>query len=219
MNPYNKLYFILLLVTLISYLSVSRKEEYYQRIVIIYLILLLLTDVASVYLVKVVGLRNNLFLFHLSTPLDYTLLALLYRSVIINRTVKKILTISIPVFIGLSIFLSIFVQKINENNSYAIVAESLLMIFLSLFYLREVLLFQQATVLLRFPLFWISVGVLFFFIGSLLIEGMLNYLMSKSMDLARRAFRIGYIFKYLLCILFIIGAFCNSGRVNEDRHK
>ena len=210
MNIFSVVYIVLLLITLISYFTQFRKKDLYVKLVILLLILWLITTVAAIYATKYAGLKNNLFIFHIFTPLEYIILALFFREIIANATVKRLLTYSIPLFIFVAILFTLFIQKLDQSNSGIITLESVIMIFLSLFFLREVLLLQQATVLHKFPLFWIIVGLLFYFTGNLVIEGMLNYVIIHSMQLAKRIYYIGHIFKYLLFISFTIGAFCNS---------
>jgi hypothetical protein len=55
------------------------------------------------------------------------------------------------------------------------------------------------------PFFWITMGALFYFIGSLFLEGFLTFLMNTSLNLAQLYNKLGFLFKYLTCILFIIG--------------
>ncbi len=219
MNIFNQLYLILSLLALVSYIPNVFKKPGYIQLTVIYLIVLLLTFLVSVYSTNFLRLRNNLFIFHIATPLEYTVLALLYRSVLVNGMVKKIITFSIPLFIGLSIVSSIFIQPSTTNNSNTIILASLIIVFLTLFFLRETLLLQQVIILHRFPMFWISVGILFYYTGSLIIEGMLNYMITHSMELAKRTFMIGYVFKYLLFILFIIGAFVNRKSATELKNR
>lgn len=209
MNIYRLLYFALLLTCFLLYLLLPGKRKYEGTMVLLLLLLWLLTAGTAIYLVKVAGLQNNLFLFHLSTPLEYIILALLYRHAITNRPMRKMISVSIPIFVLLSVLFGVFVQPLRYNNSYIVIIESVLLVFLSLYFLREVLVLQPVLVLNRFPLFWISVAILFYFTGNLVIEGMLNYMIRQSMELARRTYMISYIFKYLLFCLFIAGALCN----------
>lgn|GEM_PF-806067 len=210
MSVYNQIFAILLLVALVSCFAKLGLKEYYAKLMAIYLLWLICTFVASVYVVRGLGIINNLFLFHLSTPIDYAVLALLYHGVMISTMVKRWIVVSIPAYILLSIYLSLFVQPIDENNTYSIIFGSTLLICWSLFFLREVLLYRPAMRLLRYPMFWISVGILFYYTGSLLIESMLNFMIRQDMPLARRLYRIVYVFKYLLMVLIIIGAFCQT---------
>lgn len=215
MNVFNQLYLVLSLLALVAYIPNVFKKPGYIQLTVLYLVVLLLTFLASIYSTNILELRNNLFIFHVATPLEYTILSLLYRSVIVNGMLKKIITFSIPFFLVLSIASSIFIQPLNTNNSYTIILASVIIVFLTLFFLRETLLLQPVTILHRFPMFWISVGILFYYTGGFVIEGMLNYMITHSMELARRTFIIGYIFKYLLFILFIIGAFFNRKSSGE----
>jgi len=212
MSVYSKVYFVFLFITLVSYVIAFKTKEQYVKMVILLMILWALTTTVAIYLIRFAGFKNNLFVFHISTPLEYTILALLYRDVIFNYTIRRLISLSIPIFLALSVVFALFVQAPDTNNTEVIIIESAVMIFLSLFFLREVLLMQQVTSLHRFPMFWISVGILFYFTGNLVIEGMLNYLIRRSMDLAKRSYRLGYVFKYLLFVLFIIGAYCSNIR-------
>lgn len=207
MNLFNQLYLILSLVALLSFIPDLSKKQGYVQLTFVYLLILLLTFLASIYSANMAKLKNNLFIFHIATPLEFTVLALLYRKMICNKRVKKVISFFIPLFLVFSFFSAVFLQPLTSNNSNTIILASVIIILLVLFFLRETLLLQQVTFLHRFPMFWISVGLLFYYTGGLIIEGMLNYMISHSMDLARRVFMIGYVFKYLLFILFIIAAF------------
>ncbi|AEV98094.1 hypothetical protein A4D02_14345 [Niastella koreensis] len=201
------IFFVLLSATIVMFLIAARNKQHFSSTIIAYLVLVLATSVLAVYLRKI-GVRNNLFLFHIYTPIAYTILSLLYLNAITSALLKKIITASIPFFILLSIVFSAFVQKPHESNSYSNVVMSLLILTWSLFYLREVLLLQRVTHLQRFPMFWICVGILFCFTGNLFTVGMLNYLIKYSMEMARQAYGLTYIFKYLALILLMIGAWC-----------
>lgn len=207
MSIYIKIYIALLLIALLSYAALRRKERH-AKWVILYLLLCLATTIAALGILKL-GWKNNLVLFHLFTPLEYTVLSLLYYSVLSSARLKRLVLLSIPVFIAIAAVFSLFVQKYHtDSNSYSTILQSILIILSSMFFLREVLLLQQVTSLQSFPLFWVSVGLLFYFTGSLITEGMMNYFFRYDMKLALRAYHFGYVFKYLMFLMFTIGALC-----------
>lgn len=214
MNILQEVYFVLLFITLTVYIIALRNKMQYVKIIVWIITLWLLVSASAMLLSRVAGVKNNLFIFHISTPLEYLLISLLYRDALVNKNVRRMINISIPVFFILSILFSLFIQKPVVNNSYMVLVEYVILIFLSLFYLREILLLQQVTVLHRFPMFWISVGILFYYTGNLIIEGMLNYMINHSMELALRTYRLSYVFKYLIFLLFIIGAVCSMYPAN-----
>jgi hypothetical protein len=170
----------------------------------------LIISATAIYLFKYAGVTNNLYLFHISTPLEYVLIALMYKNAISGSWLKKLVYWSIPVFVSLCVIFSSFIEKPDTNNSYMVIVESVLLILISLFFLRETLLLQQVGNLKRYPMFWISVGVLAYYLGTLLIEGLYNYMVSKSIELATRAYQVEHVFKYVLFVLFIVAAFCNG---------
>lgn len=207
MSIYTKIYLAFLLMALLSYIA-ARRNDRHAKWIILYLSLCLATTIAAAGVLKM-GWKNNLPIFHLFTPLEYTVLGLLYYNVLSSGRLKRVVLLSIPLFVLTAAVFSLFVQKYDtDSNSYVSIIEAILIILLSMFFLREVLLLQQVTSLQGFPLFWVSVGILFYFTGSLITEGMMNYFYRYHMDIALQAYRFSYVFKYLMFLMFTIGAFC-----------
>ena len=218
MNLYSGIYIALLILTLVAYVVTYRKEEQHAKMIILLLVLWLLTSVAAVYLYQYAGVKNNLFIFHISTPLEFITVSLLYKNAMASAVVKKLITVAIPLFLVMSILFSAFVEKPDSNNSYMVIVQSIMLTFYSLFFLRETLLLQQVQKLQLYPMFWISFGILFYYVGILLIEGLFNYLNSRSIDLLRRAYKIEHLIKYSLFLLLIVSAFCNKIK-RKSNHK
>jgi hypothetical protein len=202
----NSIYFILLLTALAMYGMALATKQRFITLLFIYLLSSVVVTLLAIYVRTHTRSGNNLFLFHIFTPVEYTLLSLVYYTVLSEPKVRRAVLVSIPVFIGLSVFFSVFVQGTLDNNSYIGIIESILLVCQALLFLREVLLFKQVTALYRYPLFWISTGILVYFTETLVIEGVLDYLIRHSMELALQAYRISYIFKYLLFLALTAGA-------------
>ncbi len=218
MNVYSGIYIVLLCLTLVSYVITYRRNEQYAKMIILLMVLWLVTSVLAIYLYKYEGVTNNLFLFHISTPLEFIIVSLLYKNALSGQVFKKMIFIAIPLFVVLNILMSAFVEKPDTNNSYMVIMQSIMLTYYSLLFLRETLLLQQVTVLQRYPMFWISVGLLFYYVSILMIEGLFNYMMSRSNELLRNAYKVEHFFKYALFVLLIIGAFCNKTK-REERNS
>lgn len=201
-------YFVLLIAALCFYAAALHTRVFYVQVLFVYLLLQCVVAVLSTWLVKVEHVRSNLYLFHVLTPLEYGLLAALYARQLHSGVLRTMVRISIPVFFAVALGLSLFVQKIHTNNSYACILESVLLILWVLCFLREVMLQQPVMQLYRYPMFWVSVGILFYFTGTLLTEGLLSYLLQRAMDLALAVYQLEYLFKYLLLLLLILGLQC-----------
>jgi hypothetical protein len=209
-NVFTGIYLLLLLSALLIFSIRVSRHSYYKKWILLYLLASMVTTLLAVSLVRLAGYRNNLFLFHFFTPVEYILLATLYYQSLKGRRIKKLVLLSIPLFIAYSVFSSVAIQKFSSNNSSTIIIESILMILWSLLFLREVLLYQEVMNLTQFAMFWITVGILFYFTGNLVIEGMLDYMIRHSMELARRIYRFSYLFSYLLFILFSVGGLAGT---------
>jgi len=199
--------FILLFVAIGLCLYRGLWRIYYVRIILIYLLSMLLTYGLALCLVKVQHVKNNLFLFHIFKPLEYTLISVLYCHILKQVLIRRFIAWSVPVYLFIAVFLSVFVQKITEDNAYATVIASLLIIIWALLYFREIMLSMEVHTLHRFALFWINVGILFHFIGSLVIEGLFDYLIKHNMPLAMVFSRMEFIFDYILLFAFITGIY------------
>ncbi len=187
---------------------------YYKRIVIPFkflsfillsaLLLELCTSLIFDYL------PNNLFFYHFYNPIEFILYSLFFSSLSIPVKTKKYIRLVIPVYLLTALYLSLFVQKINDNNSYAICLESVIIILYCLLYLRYINIYQIENRAERNPYFWITIGILLYFTGSLFLEGFLNLLIKVSVDTARLYYKIGFIFKYLMCLMFLTGLFFSN---------
>jgi hypothetical protein len=193
---------------IISYITNRDFNRPHWQFVVAFLLLFLLASSAAFAATLVFDVKNNLFVFHIHTPIEYCVVSLLYVSSLENRKIKNVILISIPVFVVLCIFLSLFIQPVTDNNAAMIIVESMLTIIWSLLFIRETIMLQKQNTLLRFPMFWISVGLMFYFVGAQVFDGLLNYLMFESMELARRVYRLMYVFRFALMILLIVGAYC-----------
>lgn len=206
MNWVRDIYLGLAVLTLLAYLLRLRSEHYFKFIAI-YMGVLIVASIAAIVMIKLHYASSNLIVFHLLAPVEYAVLSLLYYHTFRNVGIRRAIRYSMPAFILMSALFSLYVQRVDTNNSYIVITESTLITLWSLLFLRETIILQRESALQKFPMFWISIGLLFYFVGSVSVDGLLNYLMDFSMDLAHRVYRMTFVLKYLLFILLIIGAF------------
>lgn len=146
---------------------------------------------------------NNLFISHFWTPIEYTLLAIIFYENVRGPVTKRLIAWSIPVVILFVVYLTVYIEGLSENNSYAGVICNLLIIAMALAYLYELLLSANVIKFQYHPLCWLSIGLLMYSCGNLVTQGPLNFLMSKDMKLAFLVYHFGYMFSvlYFLSIL------------------
>jgi hypothetical protein len=148
---------------------------------------------------------NNLFFYHVYNPIEFVLFSLFFANLSMASRTNKLIYVNIPIFLLFALISSVFIQKIDVNNSYVITVENLFIILYCLSYLRHINIYQIEDRAERNPFFWTTIGILFYSTGSLFVEGFLNLLQDISRDTARFYYQISFLFKYVMCIMFLIG--------------
>lgn len=111
---------------------------------------------------------NNMPLFNLGCLLEFSFYAYLFASNIKNRRWQKGIYYSIGFYVIFTIFAILFIRSIYQFNSETRVIESFLLVFFSLLYFSELSksLTAEKLNILKIPMFWISIGILFYFSGN-----------------------------------------------------
>jgi hypothetical protein len=153
---------------------------------------------------------NNMILFHILKPLQYSLTVFFLVDVINNRVTKKALLISVPAFILSSVFLSLAVQNIKEYNSYSILIHNFLILVWILLYFRERLNHAGVANLFATPAIWISIGLLFYGVGTTFSEGLMNYLINHHRPYALSFYYVGIVLSFFLYAFIALGFLCDK---------
>ncbi len=107
-------------------------------------------------------------LLHLVTPVEFCILMLVFASWQKSVIWQKVLLYSIPLFFIVVFLLKLYVETINEYDSYSSSLEALLLIFVAVKLLLDLNRNLPSTSLLHSPQFWIASSVLLYFTGNLL---------------------------------------------------
>ena len=113
------------------------------------------------------GYKVNMVGYNIYTILEVTLLGLLYVRFIKTKLLKKIILVSVIVFDLLAT-----VRCIIDPHSYDDLGWSLssaLLITYVLLFFYDLLKQPEIAVLTKYPMFWISAGILIFFSGTIFV--------------------------------------------------
>ncbi|MBL0911575.1 MAG: hypothetical protein IBJ09_04320 [Bacteroidia bacterium] len=151
---------------------------------------------------------NNLPLLHVYTALGFMLLALFYRELLRNFIDKRIIEAAALLFLLFSIANTLFLQPLSTFNSYALSAESVLVVILSLFtymLLLDNTVKEQRRAQIS-SLHWINSG-LFVYYSSNLIIFYFGDLITHSFpkDLNRYTWILHSFFSVVMYICFFTG--------------
>jgi len=156
--------------------------------------------IGGLYLSK--GLRNY-WMYNVFTTIEFVFYSLLFYTNFKKILFKKLIIIFIPFFIAFIILNMLFVQGINKTfNTYTFLLGSFfIVIFCCCFFYESVLPDKIDQQLSKQPFFWICSGLLIFYLGSVIINALFEYL--RNNDLQAEGIRIyGIINNSLNVILY-----------------
>ena len=157
-----------------------------------------LISLGAFYLGYVLG-APNLYLLHVYTIFEFILLTLIFRSVL-HHLFTKIILLTFPLFAAVN---SVFFEQLNTMNVLNRSISALLIMFFALSFFLVNLRTMKIIRLEKEPLFWVSIGVLFYNAASFFI-----FIFSKDLepfnDLWFTYFGIHSIFTILLYTFYSI---------------
>jgi hypothetical protein len=141
-----------------------------------FLIVTVLVEISAKWLWKE---RNEKFiLFNIFTAAEFVFYSLIFRYHLSNRLLRSIIIILIPTYLLLFILNVSFLQGLSSSfHSYTFLLGSFFMVVYSCFFLYESILPESINIRLSHqPFFWISIGLLIFYLGSVIINALVEYL-------------------------------------------
>jgi len=179
------------------------------------------TFVLTVYAIYIwrVEEKNNLYIFHILPIVQYTLYGLLFSQLFDQRFVKILIWLSIVLFGGVTLILSLTIQSWEQYNSYASTLFNLLISFWSGYYLWRTFVDAKVAALEREALFWVSAGLFVTSLGNFFVQGLMNYLMKNSDSYALAVYWIHEVMEFLLFGVFLLALYIYLRySLNNNRH-
>ncbi|WP_348742239.1 hypothetical protein [Tenacibaculum sp. 190524A05c] len=183
-----------------------------MRFFIYYLFFMFSIDVGALILLKYNVV--NSFLYNMLSLVEFNLLFCFYRSVSkndltksaskINSIIYNLIFIGTSVYIGFGIFSNIY------NNLAPLFGAFQISIVLILF-LREFLISEEILSYKKNVLFWITVGLFLYYLGTLPLTGILSYM--KKNDSFQFLYHIQKLLTISMHACFIIGYLWSWNRV------
>lgn len=149
-------------------------------------------------------------IYHLYTPVEYALFSHFFYYNLNNKALKKVLLLTIPSFLILSLFISFKIVGISKYVGMNDNLEGILLILWSIITLFSIE-FNPEFSIIQLPVFWICVAVIIFHSGIFLFNGVYDSLLAKKSPLAEILHQM--IIKnlnYVLYILFSIAFICSN---------
>lgn len=151
---------------------------------------------------------NNLYLFHLLTPFQYTLFSLMIYQATEQTLLKKSIGWSIPAFIIISLSVSLLVQKMDSYNSISLSLQNVLLTIWSVLFIHELVTRRKVFRIEAEPMLYISVGLIVYSCGKFMVEGLMNYFIKKDINIAKDLYTITELLSFLLYVVVAFSLLC-----------
>lgn len=197
---------VLIAAILIGMLRYNKSNHLYFRLLPLFLLLTLLVELLSQLMHHTKN--GNVFIYNLFTILEFTFLSFVFWSIIPNPQVAKQIRKTSFILPLICLFNVFFIQGLNTFHSYTYMLGCLVMIFYSIVYFYQIFNSSQRFDLLREPPFWISIGVMFFYISSFSVFGLLNNISKLPNIIKYNLQKILYVVNAFYYTLFIIAFLC-----------
>lgn len=179
MNPYALLnvFFFLLFLSTVTSLFFFRRLDKASRLISILLATTLIAEASAYY--SAVYYRNSMVIYQLFNPIQLFIISLYF-----NYTIAYFKEHNVGIFIGLIGFLVAFLncyylQPIKTSNSYFLIFESVLIVFMSLFSFSKKFASENVNIL-KDQHFWLTFLLLTFWSITNTYWGMRQIIQSTS---------------------------------------
>jgi hypothetical protein len=145
-------------------------------------VILFLLPLNTLGLVFLFQRRNNLFIMPIYTASEFALLALVYGHTLQSKRFNQLIPWLVGVFTAYVLFDSLYPAHLIVYRPGQQVLQGLLVICFTLLYFWKLLRELRVTTLRKEPMFWVSAGLLLYFLGYLQIALFSNYILRYSKE-------------------------------------
>jgi hypothetical protein len=160
MSFYYFIYYSLIISSILLSFVAFKKGHKRFLVLAVLLFVTLIVEYSSELLIK--HGREFVWMYHLFSPIEYTLIAIFLISAIKESKVKKLFRVTIPAFILFSLLISFFFYQFKTMPGINLAVEGLLVSGISTYRLFN-LDAQENPVIFGHADFWICTGLLIFF--------------------------------------------------------
>lgn len=186
----------------IGFLTMRKSNPLYLNILPFFLLLTLAVELIG-ELMQGPG-HNNLLLYNLYTIIEFYFYLWFFKTVIRGGQIQNaihILLYLVPIICLINIF---FMQGPKVFHTYTYSLSCLIMVGLGITYFYKLFNIPGKLNIYREPSFWISIGIIFYFISSVSVIGVINYIATlpqATSNLLQKIFLMVNAFFYLLLII------------------
>lgn len=189
--------------------GIRRKSaNYAQKTLGLLIWVSLIVEIAARLTSHVFYIGNNLWILHVFTVVEFAILTLIYKRQLSSLFRERVFYGAIWAFLGMAILNTLYLEPLTAFNSNVRGVESLILICWALSYFYLILKELNIEHLESTPLFWISVSILIYFSGNLIVFVLSNYVLPHY-ELSMATWGMHAILNIVHHIIFAIALWVN----------
>ena len=196
-----------LLVAIFLYKKLHPK---WLRLFIYFLLLTMAVEVIATFYSQYFK-KSNHFIVNIYLPLSFGFYFSIFYKTFETKKNKIICSIACIIYLLFFVCDNTFIEGFYSFSSYSYSLGSILIVSCCLLYFMWLFTTDRVMNYFKIPMFWISTGLLFFFVGSLVEMSLLKYMLNNHMDIDGRIYQfIMTTLNVLLYGAFTISFLCNQ---------
>jgi hypothetical protein len=153
--------------------------------------------------------ENNVLIGSLLTVFAFAFYLYTLRGILHGPKVKRVMLYIIPLYLALSLANIFLLQKENVFHSMTYSLGCLLIVGFCIYYFWELFQRSHSVNLIRQPAFWICSGLLFYYVCTFPLFGLLNFIKLEKYDaIVRNLITILVLLNIFLYLSFTIAFLC-----------
>ena len=174
------------------------------KILFLYLVIAVITEVLGN--VWYILHKSNHFIINAFVIIEFVLISLMFHQVFIGKNLKRIILIATSIYTLTCIYTFTVLEGFQTFNSTLSTIACLLIIIWVFIYFYQLLQKLEVKKLTVIPMFWISVGCLFYFSGTLFVFLYSDLIVfQKELKFYKQLWNIYYVLLFIFRILLGIG--------------
>lgn len=206
---YHSFYYCLLITaSIVSMIAVVKADKTFKWIC--YLVIITLMSELTAKYVSFSLLKSNNIVYHIFTPIEYALYAVIYKMFFESKKWNAFLFLSAAGLAVLEILNTLFFQPIRVTNTNVMITESVLLVFLSLglfIKIREAPIYEN---ILNEGIFWFNSTVLIYYSFNILIWGFHNIKVYQMKNPPSVIYEINLLFSGALYAVYAAAILLNA---------
>jgi|GEM_PF-3134839 len=203
LNQISAFAYIIAAATIVGLVFLKKLGPQYIRLLVLILGITLLIETGAVWFVRTFHVKNH-WIYNLFTPVQFLLYAWLFYRASDGKMQKVVIKYTAWTLIGFFLFNILVWQGYTLFNSYTFMLSGLFITFFTLSWLVALYNGPHVRQFNQQPMFWVCIGILFYFPPNIIVTGFIYELYLYSRDLSYRLYQINKVLNILMYGFFLI---------------